>query len=93
MRDDRKHREALREEDRKREFEEEKLKQEAEVSYDTIKVGVSHVVSRLQEEEERKRKEEQEKREEEEYLQLKESFVVEEEGLDGKDDETEVCVV
>ena len=43
-----------------------------------------------QEEEERKRKEEEERREQEEYLQLKESFVVEEEGMDVKDDEAEV---
>jgi hypothetical protein len=47
----------------------------------------------LQEEEERKRKEEQERREHEEYLQLKESFVVEEEGVDIKDDDTEVTHV
>lgn len=49
----------------------------------------------FQEEERRQLQEERERKEHEEYLQLKESFVVEEEGLDVKDDETEVtsCVL
>lgn len=46
----------------------------------------------MQEEEERKRKEEEERREQEEYLRLKEAFSVEEEGVDFKDDETEVSM-
>ena len=44
----------------------------------------------LQEEEERMRKEEEERKEQEEYMRRKESFTVEEEGLDAKDDETQV---
>lgn len=47
----------------------------------------------IQEEAEKLRKEEQERREQEEYLKLKESFIVEEEGEDAKDDETEVHTV
>lgn len=43
-----------------------------------------------QEEEKKKAKEEEEKREHEEYLKLKESFVVEEEGLDEAMTEEEV---
>lgn len=45
----------------------------------------------MQEEEEKKRKEEEAAREQEEYLRLKEGFTVEEEGVDSKDDETQVC--
>ena len=44
----------------------------------------------VQEEEERVRKEEEERREQEEYMKLKETFTVEEEGLDAKDDESQV---
>uniref|UniRef100_A0A8B9CDG2 Uncharacterized protein n=1 Tax=Anser brachyrhynchus TaxID=132585 RepID=A0A8B9CDG2_9AVES len=45
------------------------------------------------EEEKRKAKEEEEKREYEEYLKLKESFVVEEEGVEEKMTEEEVCTL
>uniref|UniRef100_A0A8C9N426 DDRGK domain containing 1 n=1 Tax=Serinus canaria TaxID=9135 RepID=A0A8C9N426_SERCA len=48
-----------------------------------------HVLSR--EEEKRKAKEEEEKREYEEYLKLKESFVVEEEGVEESMTEEQVC--
>ena len=44
----------------------------------------------MQEEEERLQKEEQERQEQEEYMKLKETFTVEEEGLDAKDDESQV---
>lgn len=54
--------------------------------------GLSVTVTCFQEEQRRIQQEEQEQREQEEYLKLKEGFVVEEEGLDVKDDDTtEVC--
>lgn len=45
----------------------------------------------LQEEEKKKAKEEEEQREYEEYLKLKESFIVEEEGVEEAMTEEEVC--
>ena len=51
------------------------------------------VIFSVQEEEKRKAKEEEEKREYEEYLKLKESFVVEEEGVEESMTEEEVCML
>lgn len=53
----------------------------------------SLVIFSIQEEEKRKAKEEEEKREYEEYLKLKESFVVEEEGVEESKTEEQVCVL
>lgn len=49
------------------------------------------VIFSVQEEEKRKAKEEEEKREYEEYLKLKESFIVEEEGVEESMTEEQVC--
>lgn len=57
------------------------------------KVNWPLVIFSVQEEEKRKAKEEEEKREYEEYLKLRESFVVEEEGVEESMTEEEVCVL